>query len=69
MLALIMSAIGAKSAIVIGLTAEMIQLAMYGFGSAYWLMWVAGTVAAISSITYPAISAFVSSQASADQQG
>ena len=31
-----MSAIGAKRAIIIGLTAEMVQLAMYGFGSATW---------------------------------
>ena len=32
-------------------------------------MWVAGVFAASSSITYPAISAFVSSQANPDQQG
>ena len=33
------------------------------------MMWIAGFVASISSITYPAISAFVSSHASPDQQG
>ena len=33
------------------------------------VMWTAAAVAAMSSITYPAISAFVSSHAEADQQG
>ena len=32
-------------------------------------MWAAGAVAAMGSITYPAISAFVSAHAEADQQG
>lgn len=32
-------------------------------------MWMAGCIAAMSSVTYPAISAFASSHASADQQG
>ena len=33
------------------------------------IMWAAGAVAAMGSITYPAISAFVSAHAEADQQG
>ena len=33
------------------------------------MMWAAGVVAAASSINYPAISAFVSNQAEANQQG
>ena len=33
------------------------------------MMWSAGILAAISSISYPAISAFVSTHADADQQG
>lgn len=33
------------------------------------MMWAAGTVAAMSSITFPAVSALVSHCASADQQG
>lgn len=33
------------------------------------VMWMAGCIAAMSSVTYPAISAFASSHASADQQG
>lgn len=32
-------------------------------------MWFAGCIAAMSSVTYPAISAFASSHASPDQQG
>ena len=47
----------------------MIQLAWYGLGSQNWMMWAAGVVAAASSINYPAISAFVSNQAEANQQG
>ena len=31
-----MSFIGAKNAIIIGLTAETIQLTIYGFGSTNW---------------------------------
>ena len=33
------------------------------------MMWSAGVLAAISSISYPAISAFVSMHADADKQG
>lgn len=33
------------------------------------MMWAAGTVAAMSSITFPAVSALVSHSASPDQQG
>merc|ERR1711936_1171087 len=53
----------------VGLLFEMLQLTWYGFGSQYWMMWAAGILAAISSITYPAISAFVSMHADADKQG
>lgn len=35
----------------------------------YRMMWSAGVLAAISSISYPAISAFVSTHADADKQG
>lgn len=66
---MLMKAVGAKKAILIGLTCEMVQLTMYGFGSSNFVMWVAGVVASLSSITYPAISAFVSAHADADQQG
>ena len=41
----------------------------YGFGSQTWMMWSAGVLASVSSITYPAISAFVSMHADNDKQG
>ncbi|KAL5016535.1 hypothetical protein ScPMuIL_006124 [Solemya velum] len=68
-LQLLMKYLGHKHAIMIGLFFEIIQLACYGFGSQMWIMWMAGAVAAMSSITYPAISAFVSSHAEPDHQG
>jgi len=68
-LGLLMRTVGGKATILIGLVFEMLQLAWYGFGSQMWMMWSAGILAAISSISYPAISAFVSTHADADQQG
>nr|CAG4640716.1 EOG090X033O [Eulimnadia texana] len=68
-LGLLMKAIGAKSTILVGLVFEMLQLAWYGFGSQTWMMWAAGVLAAVSSISYPAISAFVSTHADVDKQG
>jgi len=65
----LMRTVGGKATILIGLVFEMLQLAWYGFGSQMWMMWSAGILAAISSISYPAISAFVSTHADADQQG
>lgn len=47
----------------------MLQLLWYGIGSQTWMMWCAGLLAAVASITYPAISAFVSIHSPADQQG
>lgn len=64
-----MKYLGPKHSIIVGLIFETIQLAIFGFGSQHWLMWLGGCVAAMGSITYPAISAFVSNHASADQQG
>lgn len=68
-LGLLMRTVGAKATILIGLVFEMLQLAWYGFGSQMWMMWAAGILASISSISYPAISAFVSMHADADKQG
>lgn len=53
----------------VGLTFEMLQLMWYGFGSKIWMMWAAGLLASVSSITYPAISAYVSTHTDADKQG
>lgn len=69
LLTLLMKTIGSKHTIMIGLLFEMLQLMWYGFGSQTWMMWAAGVLASVSSITYPAISAFVSMHADADKQG
>ncbi|XP_042907151.1 hippocampus abundant transcript 1 protein isoform X2 [Parasteatoda tepidariorum] len=68
-LAMLMKTIGAKHTIMVGLLFEMLQLMWYGFGSRTWMMWAAGVLASVCSITYPAISSFVSTHADADKQG
>ncbi|XP_010084542.1 PREDICTED: hippocampus abundant transcript 1 protein-like, partial [Pterocles gutturalis] len=68
-LSLLMRSIGNKNTIFLGLGFQILQLAWYGFGSEPWMMWAAGAVAAMSSITFPAVSALVSRTADADQQG
>jgi hypothetical protein len=67
-MALLMKTVGPKHTIMVGLFFEMLQLMWYGFGSQPWMMWSAGVLASVSSITYPAISAFVSMHADADKQ-
>ncbi|XP_023325863.1 hippocampus abundant transcript 1 protein [Eurytemora carolleeae] len=69
LLTLLMKTVGPKHTIMIGLFFEMLQLMWYGFGSQQWMMWSAGILASISSISYPAISAFVSMHADSDKQG
>lgn len=46
---------------------EAVLILFCHFG--YRMMWAAGAVAAMSSITFPAVSALVSRTADADQQG
>lgn len=58
-----------KHIITLGLVFQLIQLTWYGLGTQYWMMWAAGVLAAMSSITYPSISAFVSIQSDKDKQG
>lgn len=65
----LMRVLGAKRTIIIGLTFEMLQMLWYGIGTQTWMMWGAGILAAVASITYPAISAFVSIHSNADEQG
>lgn len=60
---------GNRQSIIIGLTFQVLQLAIYGFAGQEWLIWFAGFLAALSSIGYPAISAFISNQSHVDQQG
>ena len=61
--------LGCKRVIMLGLFFEFLQLLWYGVATSTWMLWVAGILAAISSITYPAISAFVSVRSDADKQG
>lgn len=68
-LTLLMRTIGNKNTVLLGLGFQILQLAWYGFGSEPWMMWAAGAVAAMSSITFPAISALVSRSADPDKQG
>ncbi|KAM6944537.1 LOW QUALITY PROTEIN: hippocampus abundant transcript-like protein 1 [Lycodopsis pacificus] len=68
-LSVLMRTIGNKNTVLLGLGFQLFQLAWYGLGSEPWMMWAAGTVAAMSSITFPAVSALVSHCASSDQQG
>ncbi|NXA37166.1 MF14B protein, partial [Eudromia elegans] len=68
-LSILMRSIGNKNTVLLGLGFQILQLAWYGFGSQSWMMWAAGAVAAMSSITFPAISALVSRNAESDQQG
>ncbi|XP_040397388.1 hippocampus abundant transcript-like protein 1 isoform X2 [Cygnus olor] len=68
-LSISMRSIGNKNTVLLGLAFQILQLAWYGFGSQSWMMWAAGAVAAMSSITFPAISALVSRNSESDQQG
>ncbi|CAH8629595.1 unnamed protein product [Schistosoma rodhaini] len=58
-----------KRVIIVGLIFEAIQLTLYGFVTNSGLLWSAGLIAATGSITYPALSTFISTHAAADQQG
>ena len=60
---------GSKQSIIIGLAFQVAQLALYSFAAQPWLIWFSGLLAAISSIGYPAISAYISNQSHVDQQG
>lgn len=61
--------VGIKNTIILGLVLEMIQLSMLGFGSRPLIIWGAGILGAMGTLTYPSISAFASAHASEDQQG
>ena len=64
-----MKLFGHKYTIIVGLILQAIQLFIYGVWTSKWLMWTAGIFASFSSIIYPAISALVSKNADAEQQG
>ncbi|KAJ7993783.1 hypothetical protein DPEC_G00258300 [Dallia pectoralis] len=69
LLTYLMKTIGNKNTVLLGLGFQLLQLAWYGFASEPWMMWAAGTIVALSSITFPAVSALVSQIAAPDQQG
>ena len=52
-----------------GLTAQIIELGWYGLGTQEWGVWAAGLFISISSITYAAISAYLSLDTPKDKQG
>ena len=68
-LILLIKYFGSRQSIIIGLGFQVIQLTMYAFSAQPWLIWFSGLLAAISSIGYPAISAYISQQSHMDQQG
>ena len=47
---------------------DLLQLALYGLFHVKWMMYAIGALVAVSSITYPAISAFLSKNSSPEQQ-
>lgn len=47
----LMRVLGAKRTIIIGLTFEMLQMLWYGIGTQTWMMWAAGLLAAVASIS------------------
>lgn len=61
--------IGPKKTIIVGLTAQLIELLWYGLGSQVWGVWAAGVFISLSSITYAAISAYLSLDTAKDKQG
>lgn len=52
-----------------GLFLQAAQLFLLGFCRSHVMMWICGLMASLSSITYPAISAYVSSYADSGKQG
>uniref|UniRef100_A0A7E4VEP8 MFS domain-containing protein n=1 Tax=Panagrellus redivivus TaxID=6233 RepID=A0A7E4VEP8_PANRE len=68
-LLMITKAVGSKHTITIGLCFQFLQLIWYGIGTSNWVMWSAGFLAAMSQLSYPSISAFVSLQTDRDLQG
>ena len=60
--------IGPKKVILLGLSAQLVELIWYGIGTQVWGVWAAGLFISISSITYAAISAYLSLDTDKDKQ-
>ncbi|XP_033104117.1 hippocampus abundant transcript-like protein 1 [Anneissia japonica] len=69
LLSFLMKNLGNKHTIMFGLSFQLAELAWYGFASQDWMLWGAGTIAAMCSVTYPSVSALISKNAEPDQQG
>jgi len=68
-LSLMFQLIGNKPTIVLGLLFQIGQLLCFAFGKSDWTMWLAGALAALSSINYPSLSSLVSAMSSESKQG
>ncbi|BFF97373.1 hippocampus abundant transcript 1 protein [Drosophila madeirensis] len=53
-------AVGAKRTVLVGLGLNLLQLLLYSFGTEKWIMWMACLVAALGSISFPALCAYAS---------
>lgn len=60
---------GGKTTILTGLLLQALELLLLSFSKRRWMMWISGIIASLSSITYPALSAYISTYADADKQG
>ena len=56
------------TSIIIGLVFQCLNLFLFAFGKSDTIMWTAGAFYAISTITFPAITSLVSSNADEDKQ-
>lgn len=60
---------GGKTTILAGLLFQAAQLLLLGFSKRRWMVYISAVIASLSSITYPAISAYISTYADSDKQG
>lgn len=65
----LVKSMGAKRVILLGLILEFFQFTVYGLGREKWQMWLAGNVAALGSLTFPAVSSYLSLYTEAESQG
>jgi predicted MFS family arabinose efflux permease len=68
LLTTLMQTTSKMTTIMIGLAFQTVQLFCYAFGHDEITMWTAGALYAVASMTFPAISALVSTNATNDQQ-
>lgn len=60
---------GGKTTILAGLLLQALELLLLSLSKRRWMMWISGIIVSLSSITYPALSAYISTYADADKQG